>query len=393
MRFSAFIRQELDAIIEEWESFAGTLLPAASTMSRLALRDHSREILLAVAKNMETLESAAERSTKSKGLARAGAGPETAAAEHGALRHLSGFDLVQLVAEFRAMRASVLSLWKRTAASKAEAGDPAIEEITRFNEAIDQALAESVKSYSTAVAASRDMFLAVLGHDLRSPLSVMKMSGSLLSKPEMTAASRQQTAMRIQRASASMEQLITDLLEYTRARLGWGIPIERSDCALGSICEEALDLMRASHPEQKFDLILSGDLQLQADAPRIHQALANLLSNSVQHGDRREPISLRAEGGEDAVEMRVTNSGAPIPASALQTVFEPLVQAQSESSESHERSKTSLGLGLFIVREIALGHGGSVCVESTATTGTVFTLRLPRAERSGISRLGPASAP
>jgi hypothetical protein len=131
MKFSTFIKGNLDPIIAEWETFARTLLPAAKTMSDLALRDHARDILLAIAKDMETTQTENERSDKSKHMRTTGA-VETAAAAHGALRQIAGFDLMQLVAEFRAMRASVLALWRRSGASNS--ADQAIEEIARFNE-------------------------------------------------------------------------------------------------------------------------------------------------------------------------------------------------------------------------------------------------------------------
>ncbi len=379
MRFSVFIRQELDAIIDEWESFAATLRPAANTMSVRALRDHSREILLAVAANMEIRESEAQRSTKSKGLAEAVGAIDTAASVHGSLRHLAGFDLMQLVAEFRAMRASVLSLWSRSPAVKAEAGPAAVEEITRFNEAIDQALAESVETYSAAVASSRDMLLAVLGPDLRSPHAGVKMTTALLARAGLAEPQRQQALLRIQRASATMDGLITDLMEYTRTRLGSGIPVERTDCDMGAVCDEALDAIRACFPERRFERQLSGDLRIDADVARMHQILSNLLNNAVQHGDRRQPVRLLAEGTASAVELSVASAGRPIPADALRTIFEPMVQAPQAGAEIHERSKTSMGLGLYIVREIAHGHGATVGVASTAESGTVFKVTLPRA--------------
>ncbi len=386
MILSAFISKNLDAIVDEWESFAKTLLPMAETMSSLALRDHCREILLAVVADMQTRETESERATKSKGNAATGTGADTAATEHGALRHLSGFDLVQLVAEFRALRASVLALWKRRQAAGAQAdvvaGASEIEEITRFNESIDQALAESVDSYSSAVTTSRDMFLAVLGHDLRTPLQAISMTGRLLLKPELSDKARQEAAMRIQRSSTAMDLLISDLLEFTRTRLGSGIPLERTTCDLGPICAAALETIRAGNPQQDFEEHISGDLVISGDAPRLQQALVNLLSNAVQHGDRGRTISLIAEAADDEVEVRVANFGRLIPASALQSVFEPLVRAPVAGADIHEHSKTSLGLGLFIVREIVVGHGGSVTVQSSVDAGTAFTIRLPRAQEA-----------
>jgi len=387
MNLSAFISDNLDAIVGEWEVFAKSLLPVAGTMSDLALRDHCREILLAAVADMQTRETDSQRAAKSHGHAPQEAGADTAATAHGTLRHLSGFDLVQLVAEFRALRASVLALWsRRKPAGVAAAGAPEfsteaseIEQITRFNEAIDQALAESVDSYSSAVTTSRDMFLAVLGHDLRGPLQAISMTGRLLLKPEMSESARHQAAMRIQRNSTTMGLLISDLLEFMRTRLGSGIPLARTACDFGPVCTTALETIRAGNPEQSFEEHMSGDLVISADAPRLHQALLNLLSNAVQHGDRGRAISLTVKGDDDGIEVRVTNFGLPIAESVLQTIFEPMVRATSPAADLHEHAKTSLGLGLFIVREIVAGHGGSVTVQSSVDAGTSFTIRLPRA--------------
>lgn len=375
MKLSAFIKDNLDAIVADWEAFARTL-PAGQTMSALALRDHSREILLAIARDMALWQSDQERAEESQDIVPTQASTTSAAAEHGALRQMAGFDLVQLFAEFRALRASVMALRQRS--EGAEAGSSSIEEIARFNEGMDKALAQSVQRYSSEVAASRDMFLAVLGHDLRGPLSGIDMSAMLLAQPGLPDAARQQAAARIKRASRDMNRLITDLLEYTRTRLGAGIPVEREACDLGPVCEASLEDIRAGNPDQEFVQRMSGDLHVQADAARMQQALSNLLSNAVQHGTRRAPVTLTADGDVDAVVLKVGNSGDPIPPDALQTIFEPLVRAPNANSEMHARSRTSLGLGLFIVREIVLAHGGSITVESSIAADTVFTIRLPR---------------
>lgn len=376
MKLSAFIKANLDAIVADWEAFARTL-PAGQVMSALALRDHSREILMAIADDMELRQSDQQRAAETQDIVATEASTTTAAAEHGALRQLAGFDLVQLFAEFRAMRASVMAFWQRSHGAESEPSS--IDEITRFNEAMDKALAQSVQRYSSEVAASRDMFLAVLGHDLRSPLAGIDMSALLLAKPGLSDAARQQAAARIKRASRQMNRLITDLLEYTRTRLGAGIPIEQSACDLGPVCEASLEDIRAGNPEQQFVQRLSGDLNVPADAARMQQALSNLLSNAVQHGSWQSPVTLTADGEADAIVLKVSNLGDPIAADAIPAIFEPLVQAPNSDAEAHERSKTSLGLGLFIVREIVLAHGGTITAESSSAAGTVFTIRLPRA--------------
>ena len=375
MKLSQFIKTNLDSIVADWEDFARTL-PAGKSMTRLALRDHSREILVSIAAEMERPQSDQERNAQAEDISTAAQPAGTAAAEHGALRQMAGFDLVQLFAEFRALRASVMLSWKRS--GEASATHDSLDQMMLFNEGMDKALAESVQRYSGEVAASRDMFLAVLGHDLRGPLSGISMATLLLSKPGLDEAARHKAAARIKRASTEMGGLITDLLEYTRTRLGAGMPMELAECDVGAVCEDALEAIRTGFPEQQFVQTLSGDLNLRADAPRLHQALSNLLANAVQHGDRGAPITLSAAREADAVVLKVGNQGEPIAADALLVVFEPLVRAPSTAAQSQDRSKTSLGLGLFIVREIVLGHGGTITVQSAADSGTAFTIRLPR---------------
>ncbi len=381
MKLHAFIENNLDAIVAEWEAFARTLLPAATSMSDLELRNHSREILVAIVHDMRTGQTESERSSKSTQAELAGVAAETIAAAHGALRHKSGFDIGQLVAEFRALRSSVLALWRRLETSSGKL--PAIEEIARFNEAIDQALGESVLRYSKAVAASKDMFLAVLGHDLRNPVQAIEWAGHALAVPALPDAVRLKMAMRLRRASKAMNSLITDLLDFTRSRLGSGIPIERTLCHFGQLCEEAIDAAQAADPAQPFEQQLEGDLRLQADAARLRQVLSNLLNNAIQHGAYRSPVGLRARGESDAVVVVVSNAGKPIPPAEMTKIFEPLVQVSATSSDIDRRSRTSLGLGLFIVREIVLGHGGTVDVQSSAEHGTSFTVRLPRVPAQG----------
>jgi signal transduction histidine kinase len=376
VKFHTFIQDNLDSIVDEWEAFARTLLPAARMMSDLALRDHCREILAAIVKDMQKSARADDRSSA---VRRAEAHPnasETMAAAHGALRHAAGFDMVQLMSEFRALRSSVFTLWRRCESTSNAA--PTIDETDRFNEAIDQALSESVERYTNNVAASRDMFLAVLGHDLRSPLQSIEMAGSLIASPELANVKQLETGRRVTRAAKIMDGLITDLLDFTRSRLGVGIPIERSECDLRRACEEALDVAKGSNPKREFTQEMSGDLRISADCSRLRQVLTNLLNNAVQHGDQESAVALRAWGEEEAIFLSVANFGKSIPFESMQSIFEPLVQVPATTSDLRNLPKTSLGLGLFIAREIVLGHDGTIDVQSSPESGTVFKIRLPR---------------
>ena len=375
MTLAKFVQENMDAILAEWESFALTLQPAAETMTALALRNHAREILLAMARDLEAAQTDAQQTDKSKGWAPVLDGKETAAATHGALRHLVGFDLRQLAAEYRALRASVLKLWREHHSLRE---DPLLTEITRFNEAVDQALAESIASYSVEVASSRDTFLAILGHDLRSPLSAVSMSAQYLSASGRVVGEGIPALVRIKQSALTMSLMIKDLLEYTRTRLGKRIPVTPLTYDVGQVCEAAHDEVQAAHPDRVFDLEMDGDLRAEVDPARLGQVLSNLLNNAIQYGAPGSPITLSARGERDMVVIEVKNQGPAIPEDALQVIFNPLVQLRTEHGGSPDPLSTSLGLGLFIAREIVMAHGGTLKVESSSPEGTVFRVKLSR---------------
>jgi hypothetical protein len=378
MTLSRFITANMEAIVTEWQAFANTMEPAASTMSQLALRDHAKPILLAIAKDLESGQTPEAQSEKSKGLAPGAATRETAAATHGALRQVSGFDMNQLGAEYRALRASVIRLW--TNANPAH-DSAVIEDMIRFNEAVDQAVAESTSRYAAELALSRDTFMAILAHDLRSPLSAITMLSYLMERSAPDDTVRKQ-AGQVQRSAKEMATMIHELLDYTRTQLGKGMPVRPKACSMLVIGRDAVEEMRAAHPQRQFTLDVPEDLVAMVDNARVRQALSNLLNNAVQHGDPATPISvtIQAEGGEVAI--RVKNFGEPIPSDSLQVIFDPLVQL-SPKSAAPDITSTNLGLGLFIAREVALGHHGTLGVVSDAVDGTVFTMRLPIGTAAG----------
>lgn len=371
MRLSQFIKHNIEHILVDWEAFARTMIPPAETMSVVELRDHAREILLAIADEMEALQTEEQREAKSKGLA-----PREAAsfaAEHGGLRQRVGFDLTQLGAEYRALRATVLRQWMRSV----KVVDTAVlEEVARFNEGIDQGLAEAMVTYSENVATSRDTFLAVLGHDLRNPLSALSSCIQLLEVT--TEADTKERALRIAtRSITSINEMVTDLLEYTRTRLGRGIEVQPKLGDFAALCREAFDEVCTAYPERDLRGEIPEQLPCAFDAPRMRQVLTNLLSNAVHHGDAAFPVVFVVTGDLEQVTMVVTNQGTPIPPDAMQVIFNPLVQVVAAASQPHERPATSLGLGLYIAREIVDGHGGSIVVTSSAEEGTAFSVRLP----------------
>lgn len=374
MRLSRFIREHSEEILVEWESFARTLRPAASGMSASELRDHGYQMLMAIAADIDTHQSDQEQEDKARGMAPQATGPASAASLHGTLREFSGFTLLQLTAEFRALRASVMRLWLPYLDHVS--GDTS-NDILRFNEAIDQALAESAVTYSLHAGRARDMFLAILGHDLRSPLAAMSSAGHALTMPSIAAEQTLRVGQNVKRSAAMMTSMVNDLLEYARTQLGGKMPLKPTSADMGDICRAALHDSVAAHPRCRFDADITGNLVGQFDPVRLQQVVTNLLNNAAQFADKEEPIRLLVSGDANSVTVEVRNRGPVIPAQSLDKIFSALVQLDADDDET-SRPTTSLGLGLYVAREATLGHGGSIDVISNETDGTIFTVRYSR---------------
>ena len=372
MALSQFILTNIEEILAEWEKFARTV-PAAADMDRDALRNDAEKILRTIAREMALHQSPGDQEVKSKGGAvRAASDPETSAESHSSLRLDAGFSLDELVSEYRALRATVIRLWSRDL-SRVD-GD-AWYELTRFNEGIDQALSESIARYTVLRDRSRALFLGILGHDLRTPLGAVMTSVEFLLGSQGLTESQANAVSRMLRSGARINALVSDLVDMTHVRLGESLPIEPLQMDLALICREAVDEMRAGHPDRTFDLDVSGDLTGTWDPARLTQVVANLLQNAIQHGTAGAPVKVSARGEQEEVVVGVHNQGPAISESARQRIFEPFVRGERRSSSTRSNS---LGLGLYIAREIAVAHGGSVEVKSSEDKGTTFTVRLPR---------------
>ena len=373
MRLDLFIKERMEDILCEWEAFAKTLAPEGGNMSNLALRDHAKQILTAIALDMETAQNPQEQIDKSQGLAPDSEHGQSAASIHGALRHASDFSLLQLSAEFRALRATVLRLWLPQVQNMSEA---AADQMVRFNEAIDQALAESVVTYTARADHVRELFLAILGHDLRAPLSSMASAGELLTHARFDVAQAPDVGKRVKRGARLMSSMVEDLIGYTRTQLGAGMPTVKHHADIKDICQAAIEDAGATHPETAFELETEGHLTGEFDSVRLHQLFTNLLVNAAQYGGNVAPVRMVARASLDHIMVDVVNHGPVIPADSLESIFSPLLQLPGVAEDA--RPRTSLGLGLFVAREIALAHGGGISAGSTAEHGTVFTVSLPR---------------
>jgi signal transduction histidine kinase len=368
MRLVDFIADHMESILVEWEAFAATRTPAAEDMSLLELRDHAAHILEAITKDLANAQDAHSQWEKSLGRALVPPdAPETAAQTHAVLRSRSGFDINQLVAEYRALRASVLRLWDE--ANAGEARD--LEEVIRFNEAIDQALTESVAFYSAEVERSRNLLLGMLGHDMRGPLNTIQLTGSYLARlgagEEVSSA-----AQRLIVSGARVCVLLDDLVDFNRIRLRLGLRITPAPVDLGKAVASELEQLRFANPDNPIELEIEGDVCGCWDEHRLQQVLCNLVLNAVKYGTPRATIHVRITGLEDSIIFEVQNSGAMAEGSDVERLFDPLRRgAHAEARDE------GLGLGLYIAREIAIAHGGYISVYPHAAA-TVFSVNLPR---------------
>lgn len=379
MKLSEFIVSEMPHILAEWETYAQTMRPAADAMSMVALRDHAEEMLRAVAVDIEEWQSPKEAIAKSKGLDDDDGA--SAAALHGAMRQASQFSLLQLSSEFRALRAAVLRGWLPVADLSVPS---TLDAVVRFNEAIDQALAESIVTYSQRADEMRDLFLAILGHDMRGPLATVTLAGDLLSAAASGGGSHPDVGPRVKRAARFMSSMVQDMIGFTRTRLGGAIAIARRPADIGASCESAIADAEAMHPDCRYQFETHGDLHGEFDAMRLHQVLVNLFGNAGQYGARGQPVRIVARRVAEDLCVEVHNGGGAIPDESLERIFDPMVRLRPDGDEPEPTA--SRGLGLFVAREIVRAHGGALSVRSDGS-GTVFTLRLPTDAEASADRV------
>lgn len=364
-----FIEQHAEAIVEQAVAFAGSA-DMGPGLPEEELRDHLPEIIQAIVADLRTPQTRAEEIEKSEGRAPVPDGqPRSAAGTHAVHRAHSGFSIANLVAEYRAMRAAVLRMW---ADSPGSVADPA--DITRFNEAIDEAVAESVSHYSAEVERWRNIFLGVLGHDLRSPLTTIMVASEVIAKMAVDAPLAK-VAERLVHSGERMRELLDKLLVYNRAQMGVGLEIQKEEVDLAQACREEIAQLQETMPSTRIDLQAPGPVQGRFDARSICEALTNLVVNAYKYGSpgRRIEVLLHERDGD--VELSVANDGPTIPPETLGALFEPLRRSGVSGDDSMERA--SLGLGLFIVNQIAEAHGGTIRAESDQGR-TTFSMQLPK---------------
>jgi signal transduction histidine kinase len=214
----------------------------------------------------------------------------------------------------------------------------------------------------------REQFIAVLGHDLRNPLASVEAGTRLLLRQNLDEKSVAVLGQ-VQKSTKRMADLIGDMLDFARGRLGGGFSLNRDPaCLLGPVLEQVVDELRAAWPDRTIETSFALEHPVDCDPARIAQLLSNLTGNALKHGTGT--VKIRAAAGNGIFELAVENAGDPIPRHVLERLFQPFFRVARQSGYE------GLGLGLYIASEIARTHGGALAVESKASE-TRFTLRMP----------------
>ncbi|BDG05534.1 sensor histidine kinase [Anaeromyxobacter oryzae] len=216
----------------------------------------------------------------------------------------------------------------------------------------------------------QNQLLAMVGHDLRTPLSAIAGSAALLARAPDLPSNRVNLAQRIVSSAGRMSRLVRDLLDFTRVRTEGHLPVSPEPVNLGALCRRVVQEVQAARPGTTLDLEVEGDVTGEWDPARLEQVVSNLLTNACHHGAAGRPVQVSVTGLDDAVRIAVHNEGPPIPEDVLPHMFDPFWRGDGGAD------RAGLGLGLHIVRSLVEAHGGTIEVTSGAG-GTTFSVVLP----------------
>ncbi|MEX2270515.1 MAG: ATP-binding protein, partial [Vicinamibacterales bacterium] len=404
MRLADFILANVEPILVEWESFARGIWPTGQAADVAELRDEAEDILRATAIDMRSDQTATQKADKSQGIT--GPWDEKAdltrvSSSHGTERAVSGLDLWAVVAEYRALRASVLRLWRESGP------DPDlrdIDDVTRFNESMDQSLTHAVRSYAELVETDRkalldseqasrrqadaanrakDMFLATLSHEMRTPLNAIVGWLSILRHEDLEARHLAEGLNVIERNTMAQVQLIDDVLDVSRIVSG-KLRVDIRACALDDVINAGVNVTRAAAEARGITLELRLDPAATGawcDGARMQQVVWNLVSNAIKFTPTGGRIDVTLSREKSNFRIQISDTGQGMSAELLPQIFDRFRQGDS----STRRRFAGLGLGLSIVKYIVEAHGGTVEAASPGEgKGSTFTVRLPiRAVRIG----------
>jgi signal transduction histidine kinase len=396
VRLPDFILANVEPILAEWESFALGIWPKGATADPAELRNEAGDILRATAAEMQSEQTALQQADKSKGRALEEGGGDSltqASSSHGRGRVVSGFELWAVVAEYRALRASVLRLWRE---SEPVPDLRDLDDVMRFNESMDQSLTHAVRSYAEQVerhqalmdneqaarreaeAANRakDLFLATLSHEMRTPLNAIVGWLSILRHEGADTRHFQEGLKVIERNTIAQVQLIDDLLDVSRI-VSDKLRVDIQPCELADVINAGVNATRPAADARGITLDVRLDSAASGawcDRVRIQQVVWNLVSNAIKFTPDGGQVHVTLSREASSFQIQVSDTGQGISPDLLPHVFDRFRQADS----SMRRRFAGLGLGLSIVKHIVEAHGGTVEATSPGEgRGSTFSVRLP----------------
>jgi signal transduction histidine kinase len=352
-----YLRTHKAEISADWERAVVEDLKVLAKLERGALLDHLPEVLNGLAAWVEGKSEEADVAF-------------AALADGHAIQRLGfGIELPVVNIEYSWLRSVIMKHLLAIAWSPQHR-----LELIALNEGLDRAIQFAVRRYTEHRDYVRDRFISILGHDLRNPLGSAAWAAHALLEAGTLADLDRKRVLTISRAAERMDRMIRDVLDFARGHLGGGIPANPTQCDMGELCRSVVEEAEGAHPERRIEISTTGMLNGTFDRDRVFQAVANLLGNAIQHGDG--PIAVAVWEADDHASLftRVTNRGRAIPAELIPKLFDPFTHAGDET-------KGNLGLGLFIVAQVARAHGATYDV-SSSDAETAFTIHWPRAPRS-----------
>jgi len=340
MRLSDHLRERKQAICDAWMAAVRAELPQLGDLDRSAVVDHLPEFVDGLGHWIDGDRDSAR------------GGFDALVTGHALQRLGYGVDLATLTREYAIERRVLL----------AEARDHAtVDELIALNEGMDEAILAAVRRYMEERDRARDRFVGILGHDLRTPLNAIAMvSNVLLEDPDD---GKKKLGQTIARSTDRMARMVRDVIDFARGAQGEGIPVALVECDLGDICEDAVAELRIAHPGREITVEIEGDLLGYFDLDRAMQAMSNVIGNAIQHGEDPIEVTVREAEDHQSITTTVRNRGRAIPEDERARLFDPYRRGTGAAA--------GLGLGLYIVQQIALAHGARCEVSSDTQTTTV----------------------
>jgi len=358
-KLAQFIRTNQERIIGEWIRAAEARLSSTTGQARSSIRDSLPDVLRAIERTLVADRHAPEAMAELVEI-------------HAVRRYAEGYHLREIVIEYQILRGTILRMYDAEVAGGGEAVD--LAERTRFNDIVDDAIADAVGRFAEERDRSREMFVGILAHDLRAPLNTIFLTADGLLEGEQELEPRLvKPILRISRSARRMADMIRDLLDFARGRLGGGIPISPAPTNIYHVVHGVIDEM-AAVSDRRIELVTApeaGDFIGRWDEARLAQVVSNLAANALTHGG--DPIVVEVIDRGEAVRVAVRSQGA-LPEETVARLFDPF---HARSATARDRGE-GLGLGLYIVSEIARSHGGRVDVDTEPTGTTTVWIELPR---------------